>query len=555
VEGPPAKQTAGAVACFLSGARQEGLDLHWGMVKRALIAGATRVDGLELYDQGGGLVTMTPTWQLLQELSQSESARKVLWYRIETACPFQADGQSEAAYWRTPGGTPVAPEAVTFTVNPVFHPDLTPDEKDNFFRSFRFQSEADWLRVIPAERYIRGDMGMTVDLHYDPDGLATPGVHSARVLASLDGGDLDGLAAREFYLWNTVVVGHKFGPETGYTRSWSGKDLSQAWIDRYYVDVPAGASALRVRLEVSKDTGANEGAQARVEINDPEGHVHGGFGGYATLSGENLIDWTVLAPDLYPGTWGINVASSRTAKDLTDYRLTVSFDGYRCEPETIASLPRKGTGKAARGEVTVTRTYPGTFQGTTRATIDGFRRLQEVEIEDTDEWSHKFTLDTETPRAEFSLVMTEEIGNLFTDCAVNILDDDGNVVRATGFSGLEVDLSVNLPEGRQTATFELQVVGGFALAEDMADWGFELEERYLLARPLSGEVRRAGNGPLKLFCGVPTQIEISFEDTWPSPPQKMHAFGALHFLDANLDDKAPGDRGGRLVLEVPIALD
>ena len=82
-----------------------------------------------------------------------------------------------------------------------------------------------------------------------------------------------------------------------------------------------------------------------------------------------------------------------------------------------------------------------------------------------------------TPRADFHLVMCEKVGNLFTDCAVNILDSSGKAVRSTGFDGLEVDLGVSLPEGSDTAAFTLQVVGAFAIAEDMADWGFEVEER------------------------------------------------------------------------------
>ncbi len=548
-------QTAGAVACFLSGARQENMTLHWGMVKRALIAGATRVDGLSLTDQGGGLVNMAASWKLLKELSASKSAHDLLWYRIETPCPFQADGLSEAAYWRTPGGPPFRPESVTFTVHPIFHPDLTPDERDTFFRSFTFKSEADWLRIIPGKQYIRGDMGMTVDVQYDGDRLTQPGAHAARVIASLDGGDLSGLAAREFYLWNSVVIGEKFGPQAGYTRTWQGEDLSQAWIHRYYVDVPAAASVMRVRLEVSRDTGASAGAMARTEICDPEGYVRGGFVGFATVDGENMKDMSVGTPELYPGTWEINVAASRTAKDLTAYRLTVSFDGYTCEPETIRSLPRKETGKPAQGNVTITRVFPGVFQGTVRASIAGFRRQQEMKVEDVDEWTHSFSLSRQTPRAEFVLVMDEPTANLFTDCAVNILDADGEVVRATGFSGLEVELAVDLPAGVDTANYSLQVVGGFALQQDMAAWEFQLEEKYFLALPVTGEVQRAGDGFLKLYCGVPTELEVTFADSWPSPPSQMHAFGTLSFLDTNLADKAPGDRGGKLVLEVPIALE
>ena len=548
-------QTAGAVACLVSGALQEDMQLHWGMVKRALIAGATRVDGLTLNDQGGGLVNMENSWNLLQELSASESARRILWYRIETACPFQEDDLAEAAYWRTPGGVPYKPETVTFTVHPVFHPDLTPDEKDTFFRSFQFKSEGDWLRVIPGKRYIRGDMGMTVALQYDGKKLQKPGAYAARIIASLDGGDLSGLAAREFYLWNTVAVGHSFGPQSGYTQSWEGKKLPQAWIHRYYVDVPASASAMRVRLEVSKDTGASKGARVRTEICGPEGYVHGGFVGYATLDGDNIKDMTVLAPDLHPGTWEVNVASSRTAQDLSDYRLTVAFDGYECEPEVIGDLDRDGTGEAAEGSFTVTRAFAGAFKGSTRATIDGFHKTRQVEIEDADEWSFSFTLDSVTPRVAFELVMDEQTGNLFTDCAVNMLDASGKVVRATGFSGLKVTAGVSLPEGQESASYTREVVGGFALKEGMAKWGFELQEKYYFATPISGEVARAGGGSMNLYCGVPTEVKLSFGESWPQPPEGLHPFGEVRFLDTNLDDKVPGDKGGRLVLEVPIRLE
>ena len=72
---------------------------------------------------------------------------------------------------------------------------------------FNFRSEAPWLKVVSGDRYIRGDMGMTVACRYDDAKLQEMGAYSARIIATLDGGDLGGLAGREFFLWNTVVVG------------------------------------------------------------------------------------------------------------------------------------------------------------------------------------------------------------------------------------------------------------------------------------------------------------------------------------------------------------
>ncbi len=548
-------QTAGAVACLVSAARQQDLDIHWGMMKRALIAGGAPVPGLSLTDQGGGLVAVDATWNVLKKLAASESAHQILWYDISTDCVLQADGKSDAAYWRTPGGTPHAPENVTFTIKPVFHPDLGPDEKDSFFRSFNFKSEGNWLKVVSGDRYIRGDMGMTVTCQYDGKKLAEPGAYSARVVANLDGGDLGGLAGREFYLWNTVVVGDPVGPAGGYRKVYEGKGLVQSSTHRYYVDVPAGATAMRVRLEVSEDTGSARGARVMTEICNPEGHVRGGWSGYASVDEDPIKDQTVLAPELYPGTWEINVASSILAMDKSDYRLSVSFDGYTFTPNTVTDLEREKNGEDATTTVTVTRSFAGVFKGGASMIVEGFAGTEEVEVAEADEYTREFTLDSTTPRATFHLVLSEKVGNLFTDCAVNILDSTGKAVRVNGFDGLEADVGVSLPSGAQEATFTLQVVGAFALAADMEEWGFNLEEKYYFAQPVQGLAKRAGGGPLHLYCGVPTEIELSFAEEWPAPPADLKTFGTIRFNDSRTDDRRPGDEGGRLVLEIPLRLD
>jgi subtilisin family serine protease len=547
-------QTAGAVACLVGAAKQENLAIHWGMVKRALIAGGTPVPGLGLADQGGGLVNTPAAWNILKELAGSASARQVLWYDIQTACAFQGDGHSEAAYWRTPGGAPLAPETVTFTVKPVFHPDLTPDQRDSFFRSFRFKSEADWLRVVSGDRYLRGDMGMTVDCTYDGQQLKAPGAYSARIIASLDGGDLGGLAAREFSLWNTVVVGDDFGPGPGYSRRYVGHGLAQSAVQRYYVNVPAGASAMRVRLEVSADTGAKDGAGVLAEICDPEGKVRGGFGGYARRTENQIRDLTVLAPELFPGTWEINVASGITNADLSDYHLAVSFDGYEVDAAGMSGLEGRQPGQAAKGELIVTRVFPGVFRGAVEASLAGYVGSEDVKVEKTDTWTRSFSLDGATPRASYHLVMSKDVGNLFTDCALNVLDSEGKAVRNTSFDGLEGDVSFSLPTGTAQGTYALQVVGAFALAADMADWGFSLEEKFELARPIPGQVKRAGGSDLRLYAGIPTGLQVSFGEAWPAAPAGKQVYGSLAFKDSRTDDRRPGDVAGRLVLKVPFTV-
>ncbi len=546
--------TAGASACLLSAAKQEGLKVHWGMIKRALIIGARPVAGLELLDQGGGLVNLPGAWETLRRLAASKSARQVLNWRVETACPFQDDGKAPAAYWRTDGGAPLAPRTVTFTVRPVFHPDLTPDEKNTFFRSFTFRSEADWLRPVTGKAYVRGGNAMTVDVQYDGARLAKPGLYTARIVASLDGGDLSGAPAQEFTLWNTVVVPDPVGAAQGYTRTWEGKGLAPSCVQRHFVAVPAGASALRVRLEVSDRIGARKGARVLTEIFDPDGMTRGPFAGYAGVEGTPVRDVTILPPELKPGIWEIDCVSAIAAMDPGDYRLTASFDGYACGPDTLRALARPAAGSPAVVDLAVTRAFPGVLRGRGEAAIDGYRRARNVTVTDADTWTLPFKLDRVTPEAEFTLTMDKKTANLFTDCAVNIVDASGKRIVSGGIVGREARISWRLPEGTDSAEGTLEVVGGFALERDETKWGFDLEERYLLASPTAGAVTLNDEADLSLYSGVPAKLAVTFTEPWPAAPEGLQPFGAVRLLDHNLADKAPGDRADRLVLEVPIRL-
>lgn len=547
--------TAGAIACLLSAAKQEGLAVHWGMVKRALIAGATPLPGLARVEQGAGLVNVAGAWDVLAGLARSRTARQVLDYRIETECPFQADGLAPAAYWRVPGGAPIAPKSITFRVRPVFHPDLTADEKDAFFRSFTFRPEADWVRVIASRAYIRGDMAMNVELQYEAAKLTKPGLYSTRVLGLQEGGDLAGPAAQEFALWNSVIIAEPFGPERGWTRNWDGRELAPSGVHRYFAEAPAGATAMRVRLEVSERIGATKGARVSTEICDPEGQTRGGFSGTASVEGTSVRDQVILEPELRPGIWEILCTAPISALEPSSYRLTVSFDAYACEPAQITALPRAAVGEPAATSLTVTRAFPGVFRGEARATVDGFRRERKVNVKETDVWELDFKLTRETPRARFRLDLDEETANLFTDCAVNIVDEAGKRVLAEGFVGTEADVTWRLPDGAAEGSYKLEIVGGFALARSQQEWDFHLVEEYYLAAPIAGTVKRGEAADLALYCGAPTELSVEFAGAWPAAPDGLQAFGAVLLRDANAADKAPGDAAGRPALEVPIRLE
>ena len=56
--------------------------------------------------------------------------------------------------------------------------------------------------------------------------------------------------------------------------------------------------------------------------------------------------------------------------DKSDYSLSVSFDGYTFSPGTVSDIKRKENGADASGNITVTRSFAGVFQGQALAVIE-----------------------------------------------------------------------------------------------------------------------------------------------------------------------------------------
>lgn len=544
-------QTAGAVACLVSAALDRGLKVHWGMIKRALILGGVPQEGLLLVEQGGGLVNIPNAWNVLEQLAGSQTAHQLLDYRIHTECPFQDDGQAPASYWRTLGGVPVAPQTVSFFVEPVFHPDMNADQRDAFFRSFDLRSDVPWLKPIARSRYIRGEMEMEIRVQYDAKLLDHSGVSCGRIIATQKGGDLNGLAAREFSLWNTVIVPTEFQASQAFMRVFEGKDLKPSTVDRYFLHVPPATSALQVLLELDD---APDGTSAAATVFNPEGAFKGTTGAAKPPTAQ-VKDFSLPTAELRSGIWEIDVVAGRENIAAVPYHLTVRIDGYSCEPKCMTDLAQAAPAEDAAAECRVTREFAGRFQGHAEAELTGFGSKETVTVTDDDTFVQSFALDRITPEVVWTLTMDEATANLFTDIAVLIEDDAGNVVKSGGFDGLTFEASVALPANTDREAFTLKLIGAFARKCDMDSWSFQLQRHFLFAEEISGVVTCRGDQTFNLYGGLAAPIEVSFPQTGPRPPQNMKTYGNVVFFDRMHCAETQQSKTAVPVFEVPIRLD
>ena len=156
-----------------------------------------------------------------------------------TESPLAKDGEGTAAFWRTS----YYPDdrSQVFTIKPRFAPTFDAEAIGSFSRQYELKSDAEWLLPRQKQVYFRSEQSAEVRVDYDDSKLTEPGLYV---------GTVEGLADGHvgFRLVNTIIVPHRFGPENDYRLSLKGQKVEGWQVNRHFVAVPPGASAMHVSL-------------------------------------------------------------------------------------------------------------------------------------------------------------------------------------------------------------------------------------------------------------------------------------------------------------------
>ncbi|MBU0755697.1 MAG: S8 family serine peptidase, partial [Planctomycetes bacterium] len=475
---------AGVTALLVSAAMQEypGVEINSTMIRRALQNSAKPLEFCNDLDQGRGMIDLPAAWAMLETyLKQAKNSNDpVLAYDIETFCPEGADGKARAAYWRSTY-RPGAEEKQEFTVKALFKPDTPAMTIDEFFRKYTLASDAPFINLIPESLPLRKDGGATVSLTYDPDVLKAPGIYTGRVTA------YEGAAEpvnRVFDLLNTVIVPHTFGPENGYALAVTPRTIEPLEVHHYYLAVPAGASAMRIRAEIPE----NRFALARIELFDPEGRSHTFLPGLDSVNGEQDAELLVHGDDLEPGIWELTVFADYRGGHPSHYQATVVFFGVEVLDNPALELDY-APGKTPTGSLKVMNRFNKAVWATATGKMWGYSRTRRVEIKDQETWRYDFSVDAGIKGVRFKLTMSPEDYGLFTDFAINIKDGSGNTLAKEGLSYRSAEIDFLNPGDAGTYTFE--IVAGYTHGEK-TPFSFELKEEFILEDSIALSVSTPG---------------------------------------------------------------
>ena len=528
-------QAAGCMARLASAARaaKSKLRFNGGMLRTALRNSGRALPGYTLLDQGSGVIDVARAWASLKRMAKEDEAWKVLGYRVRGTAPYLEDEEGPAAFFRTGTWFPTSPERVSFRVRPVFLKSMPDAFRDKFFQVFDLVVDGDWLEVDKRSVYIRREESAEVTVSYDPKKLRKPGIHSARIRGVYrGGGKKQGNTA--FELWNTVIVPHVFDLTQGFSRSFEKQRSGPGEVKRWFVRVPEGAAAMHVRIAP-----AGGYTHTRLALFDPRGAEVGTLASMADSNRGRTARARISGDDLTPGVWEIVANTHYEARKESTFDVHVAFSGFHWETPDVIDYEM---GEQPRGFLTLRSTLDEHFRGRAEGEVSGFWRTTTHTVEG-DSFSIPVSMDADTELVTFELEMSAQDYARFTDVAVTVVDESGQVVEKEGFSMKNAKIAVLGPGGGGgSQSFSLNIIGAFA-GKKKEPWTLKVEERVRLKDRAPLEIWCEGYTGFRLYPGQEKSCTVEVSKVPRTAPE-----GYLHDAEVRLRD----DNGRGIVLTFPL---
>ncbi len=513
-------QVAGASALLLCAALRDSLDVNGSMIKKAIKYSAEPLPGYTPIDYGMGLVNVPKAYKMLKILAERKESEKIWGYDISTANSFYPDIKGPAAFWKANGYYPSAGDRQTVTVKSIFPAALPEADKEKVYRVLNLKTDSPWLDIDKSRIYLKGSQPANFNLIYNHDKLTSPGVHVARVYGypvNEPGGNCP-----DFDMQASVVIPHFFDCDNSYRLALKDKALGIGDIERIFVALPSGASAMNVRMSPVEDKSYGMALYAF----SPDGkRVF--FENASDVNTRNEVNFKAFNGGLQKGIWEIIPYCFYQSRNSGHYNLEICFYGITSNPEKIEKLSIP-LGSRACGTINVINEFSTFFNAVVSGAIDGYSRVSEISQSGRLSYSKKIRIGDDISKASFEIDMANEEFNKFTDIAVNIYDEAGNSVTSTGISRKSGTVTF-FPPAPGNYTFE--IYPGFTSTETMnKEWKFTMAERYFNKSPIS---LKAENQSFRMPPGLWHQIRFSAEKDLPVAPDGYSIFGALRIIDTD----------------------
>jgi len=378
---------------------------------------------------------------------------------------------------------------------------------------------------------LQGEQERVIGMRFDPKKLKKPGLYVGTVRAmALDA------PSPMFRLTSVVVVPERFEGPGPREKRWRNLKLAPGEVWRTFLEVPAGASAMEVRIAVPD----GEHGKFWVSLYDPIGETTYRRSGRADSErgGEQVL--RVDREKLHAGTWELCLIGAHDAFETSRGDVQVRFFGLEADPTVIDDIDG-GASEPATAGLTVVNRFDQAFLGDAGGQIDRLTRTSEEEA-DGEGWTKGFELTDDRPRATFRVEMDLETYSEMTDIVIRVLRGDEQVSRG-GVDPRGGEISVS---GAGSYTFEL--IPGHSAVDPEEPIPFTFTESYFVADAARVTVVTDDadeTDHLGLYPGLPAPLLLQIDGVLPHTSDGFEAAGEVTFTD-------PDDDAEWLVLPIRI---
>ncbi len=188
---------------------------------------------------------------------------------------------------------------------------------DKFYRDYKIKCDEDWLIPIQKKTYLRNEQGTSVQVMFDKTKMTEPGLYSGKLRAYRN----DKSNFPEFEMLATVVIPYEFTSGNNYEMRWVDNTVETGMIDRYFINLPAGQTGMRISLTRNPD----KYSMTRFRLFDPDGREYDISSVLYSIDGEYAVEEYYY--NLKPGVYEVDVEGYFRAEDVSQYNLQVNFYG------------------------------------------------------------------------------------------------------------------------------------------------------------------------------------------------------------------------------------
>ncbi|AFH50868.1 Subtilisin-like serine protease [Ignavibacterium album JCM 16511] len=504
--------SAGVMSLILSAAQKEFSDIKIPsqLLYKIIRESATYWNQYTVLDQGGGFINVINAYDLMRKFLKNGEHKKFETYSINSFAPNQADNKANNLYIRD-GSFLTGDEVFSFNIkreNSI--------NSDKFYRTYNLKTDADWLKLIQKKIYIRNDQQAVVNVKLDKTKLKLPGLYTAKIVAVRD----DASSFPEFDMLATVVIPYEFNSSNNYKMIWKGETVQQGMIKRYFVKLPAGQNSMKIVL--SRDKMSKKYARCRYFLHNNDGiQVDVSKVLYSVNNDEKVEN---VYYDLTPGIYEIIVDGFFLASEPSVYNLEVEFRSIsRLSSEPLTS---------DNSSIEVVNYFNEARTYNLSGEIFGLRKNYYVKVDGNGTQKILFTLRKGERSKEFSFTLTKEDFNRVTDFSFQISDSTGKALSKNALSYRNGgSVSVDLPEGKDSANFTLELIPAFVNKELEAK--VLVEELTYLPSPLKIDVKSAGQNSVTLYPNNIKTLDVKFVKPEMKNSEDGFGFGKIYFKSSS----------------------